>query len=118
MIGCEQRDDYDNPAYKEALMVFMRNFLCREWPFPPEVMKAIQDLSEDRTVQVMMYAVSNYHWLLLTTFNEVSLIHHLRNGPSPFLINGSTKDWTVVPRLHQSTSRRWSTMVSMTRRTV
>lgn len=55
MKECEAREDHDSPAYQKAMMVFYKMFLCREEPFPPELLPALQHLSEDRTVQGTMY---------------------------------------------------------------
>lgn len=47
---CEQEADYESPAYREALTVFQKMFVCRADPVPEEMMVAFKHLSEDKTV--------------------------------------------------------------------
>lgn len=46
----EGKGDYDNPAYKEATMTFTKTFVCRDDPLPQDLMPALKNLSEDKTV--------------------------------------------------------------------
>lgn len=50
IYGGEEKGDYENAAYKAAIGVYMKMFLCRTDPFPPEMMQANQNLAEDKTV--------------------------------------------------------------------
>lgn len=46
----EQKGEYDNPAYREALMVFNKMFACRDDPLPEMLLPAFKNLREDKTV--------------------------------------------------------------------
>lgn len=54
----EQRGELDNPAYKEASMVFSKTFVCRDNPLPELLMPAYKNLTEDKTVYGTMYVAS------------------------------------------------------------
>ncbi|KAI0886417.1 proline-specific peptidase [Annulohypoxylon maeteangense] len=77
---CEQEADYESQAYKEALTVFHKMFVCRAEPVPAELMLAFQHLSDDRTVYGTMY------------------------GPSVFKCTGSLRSWSSIPCLPQITA--------------
>ncbi|KAI0841005.1 proline-specific peptidase [Hypoxylon sp. FL0890] len=77
---CEREADYESPAYREALTVFHKMFVCRANPVPAELTLSFQHLSEDRTVYGTMY------------------------GPTVFNCNGSLRTWTSIPRLPQITA--------------
>lgn len=51
----EQKQDYENPAYLEAQMVFNKTFVCRQEPPPPELLPAFKNLRDDKTVYSTMY---------------------------------------------------------------
>ncbi|OTB03439.1 hypothetical protein M426DRAFT_23802 [Hypoxylon sp. CI-4A] len=72
----EERGDYESPAYKNAVDYYFRKHACRADPFPPaELVPAMKNLSEDTTVYRTM------------------------NGPSILTVDGTLKNWTVIPRL-------------------
>ncbi|KAI1267763.1 proline-specific peptidase [Xylariaceae sp. FL1019] len=72
----ETRNEFTGAAYKLAINYYHRNFVCRADPFPPpEMLPSLKNVTEDTTVYRTMY------------------------GPSPLIINGSLKTWTVVPQL-------------------
>jgi L-proline amide hydrolase len=47
---CEQKGDYNSPAYQEAWGVFQKMFLCRTEPYPPELISSLKNLTDDKTV--------------------------------------------------------------------
>jgi proline-specific peptidase len=47
---CEQEGDYESVAYKEAMPVFQKTFVCRAEQMPAELVLAFQHLGEDTTV--------------------------------------------------------------------
>lgn len=63
MKECEVREDYESQAYQDAMMLFYKMFLCRDDPWPEELLPALQHLSEDRTVQGTMCVVVFPSWL-------------------------------------------------------
>ncbi|KAI1318464.1 proline-specific peptidase [Xylariaceae sp. FL0255] len=72
----KEEDKFDGPEYKSAMNFYHRNFVCRADPFPPPGMLAsLHHVTDDTTVYRTMY------------------------GPSPLIINGSLRTWTVIPRL-------------------
>lgn len=76
----EKKGEYDNPAYREALMVFNKTFVCREDPLPELLMPAFKNLSEDKTVYGTM------------------------TGPSIHVQIGSMMGWSSIPNLPQITA--------------
>lgn len=54
----EQKRDFEHPAYKEALSVFSRMFVCRDNPPPSELMPAFKNFSDDKTVYGTMYVAN------------------------------------------------------------
>lgn len=55
----EHKQDYENPAYLEAQMVFNKTFVCRQEPPPPELLPAFKNLRDDKTVYRTMYVVNS-----------------------------------------------------------
>lgn len=55
----EQKQDYENPAYLEAQMVFNKTFVCRQEPPPPDLLPAFQNLRDDKTIYRTMYVVNS-----------------------------------------------------------
>jgi proline-specific peptidase len=53
-----QKEEYEHPAYQSALMVFLKRYLCRDDPFPIELIPTMRHLSEDTTVYGTMYVSS------------------------------------------------------------
>lgn len=51
----ERKQDYENPAYMEAQMVFNKTFVCRQEPPPSELLPAFKNLRDDKTVYSTMY---------------------------------------------------------------
>ena len=47
---CIRDGNYESSAYKEAVAVFHKTFVCRADPLPMELMVAFQHLEEDKTV--------------------------------------------------------------------
>ncbi|KAI1345523.1 proline-specific peptidase [Xylaria sp. FL0043] len=77
----EEKNEFDSPSYKSAMFFYHTSFVCRANPFPPaEMLPSSKNVTEDSTVYRTMY------------------------GPSPLIINGSLKTWTVVPRLAKITA--------------
>lgn len=54
MRELEKSGAYDHPEYEEAMNAFMKKFLCRDDPFPPEILAALRKQDQDRTVQETM----------------------------------------------------------------
>lgn len=54
----EKKQDYENPAYLEAQMVFNKTFVCRQEPPPSELHPAFKNLRDDQTVYRTMYVVN------------------------------------------------------------
>lgn len=50
-----KKEEYEHPAYQSALMVFLQRYLCRDNPFPVELMPTMKHLSDDKTVYGTMY---------------------------------------------------------------
>ena len=70
----EEAGTTDDPAYREACLVFYGRHVCRiEWP--PEVTEAFAWIDRDPTV------------------------YHTMNGPSEFHVIGSIRDWQAKDRL-------------------
>jgi L-proline amide hydrolase len=46
---CEQDKDYDNPAYKEATMIFSKKFAFRDDQPPDVLLAALKNLAADKT---------------------------------------------------------------------
>ena len=67
----------DDPEYLEACLVFYSRHLCRADPWPDEMWRTFNALSEDPTV------------------------YGTTNGPSEFHVVGTFKDWSVIDRLHE-----------------
>lgn len=65
MEECEQKQDYENPAYLEAQNVFNKTFVCRQEPPPPELLPAFKNLRDDQTVYRTMYVVDFYNLFYL-----------------------------------------------------
>lgn len=61
----EEKQDYENPAYLEAQMVFNKTFVCRQEPPPSELLPAFKNLQDDKTVYSTMYVVELYFLLCL-----------------------------------------------------
>lgn len=55
MDECEQKQDYENPTYLEAQMIFNKTFVCRQEPRPLELLPAFNNLRDDKTVYETMY---------------------------------------------------------------
>ncbi|KAJ4386849.1 hypothetical protein N0V93_009747 [Gnomoniopsis smithogilvyi] len=72
-----QESNYTSQAYRDAMAVFQKMFVCRADPLPEELMLSLKHLVEDRTVYGTMY------------------------GPSVLDLNGSLRSWTGIPRLAQ-----------------
>lgn len=53
----EKKQDYENPAYLDAQMVFNKTFVCRQEPPPSELLPAFKNLRDDKTVYSIMYVV-------------------------------------------------------------
>lgn len=58
MEECEKKQDYENPAYLEAQMVFNKTFVCRQEPPPSELLPAFTNLRDDKTVYSTMCVVA------------------------------------------------------------
>jgi len=71
----------DDPEYKDAMMPFLFEHVCRLKPPPEELMTCLHWLEQDPTV------------------------YHTMNGPSEFHIIGSLKTWSIVDRIPQITYR-------------
>ncbi|KAI0198366.1 Alpha/Beta hydrolase protein [Astrocystis sublimbata] len=72
----KEKNVFDGAEYKSAMNFYHRNFVCRADPFPPvEMLASLHNVTDDTTVYRTMY------------------------GPSPLIINGSLRTWTVVPQL-------------------
>jgi L-proline amide hydrolase len=65
----------DDPEYLEACLVFYSRHLCRLDPWPDEMWRTFNALSDDPTV------------------------YGTTNGPSEFHVIGTFKDWSVIDRL-------------------
>ena len=65
----------DDPEYLEACLVFYSRHLCRVDPWPEEMWRTFNALSDDPTV------------------------YGTTNGPSEFHVIGTFKDWSVIDRL-------------------
>ncbi|KAI0158124.1 proline-specific peptidase [Xylariaceae sp. FL1272] len=77
----KNKNQFRGDNYKVAMNFYHRNFVCRADPFPPpEMLPSLKNVTEDTTVYRTMY------------------------GPSPLIINGSLKTWTVVPQLANITA--------------
>ncbi|KAF2151898.1 proline-specific peptidase [Myriangium duriaei CBS 260.36] len=72
--------DFQAPAYKEAFQYVVKNYLARADPIPPELLSALKNIDDDRTVMETM------------------------SGPSPFYAGGSMAGFTTIPQLHQITA--------------
>jgi len=66
-----------DPEYLEACLVFYSRHLCRLDPWPEEMQRTFEALSEDPTV------------------------YGTTNGPSEFHVVGTFKDWSAMDRLHE-----------------
>ncbi|KAJ4422059.1 hypothetical protein N0V82_003249 [Gnomoniopsis sp. IMI 355080] len=77
MKKCVQEGDYESQAYRDAMAIFQKTFVCRADPLPEELMQSLKNLGEDKTVYGTMY------------------------GPSVLDLNGSLSGWTSIPRLPQ-----------------
>jgi proline-specific peptidase len=64
----EATEDYDNPAYQDALLVFYRENVCRLDPWPDCVLRTVANLEGNQVYAVM-------------------------NGPNEFTVIGRLKDW-------------------------
>jgi len=71
----------DDPEYKQAMMPFLFEHVCRLKPPPAEFMVCLGWLEKDPTV------------------------YHTMNGPSEFHIIGSLKTWSIVDRIPEITYR-------------
>jgi L-proline amide hydrolase len=67
----------DDPEYLEACLVFYSRHLCRVDPWPEEMWRTFNALSDDPTV------------------------YGTTNGPSEFHVIGTFKDWSVIDRLSE-----------------
>ena len=47
---CVQEADYKSQAYREAMTIFQKMFVCRADPLPEELMLSLKHLGEDQTV--------------------------------------------------------------------
>lgn len=47
---CVQEADYKSQAYRDAIMIFRKMFMCRADPLPEELMLSLKHLGEDQTV--------------------------------------------------------------------
>ncbi|KAL1853967.1 hypothetical protein Daus18300_011634 [Diaporthe australafricana] len=75
-----QDADYKSQAFRDAMMIFQKKFVCRADPLPEELMRSLKHLGEDQTVYGTMY------------------------GPSVLDLSGSLRGWTGIPRLPQITA--------------
>ncbi|KIW00002.1 hypothetical protein, variant [Verruconis gallopava] len=66
--GCEKKQDYESPAYKEECTYFYKLHVCRCEPWPRDLLDAFENLRADQTVFRAM------------------------NGPSDLTVKGSLKD--------------------------
>lgn len=55
----EKKQDYENPAYLEAQMIFNKTFVCRQEPPPSELLPAFKNLRDDETVYSTMYVLES-----------------------------------------------------------
>jgi pimeloyl-ACP methyl ester carboxylesterase len=77
----EQKGNLDSTRFKSAMDVFFRNYFCRAEPFPPkELLPALKNMSEDKTVRQTMsvysvtLVVSILSFVLYYVLNIVPLI--------------------------------------------
>ncbi|KAK2598797.1 hypothetical protein N8I77_012184 [Diaporthe amygdali] len=75
--NCVREANYTSQAYRDAMTVFQKTFVCRADPLPEELMLSLKHLGEDQTVYGTMY------------------------GPSVLNLNGSLRGWTGIPSLPQ-----------------
>jgi L-proline amide hydrolase len=66
-----------DPSYAAACEVFYKRHLCRLEPWPPELVRTLEQQTSDPTVYLTM------------------------NGPSDFFVTGSIRNWDVKGRLQQ-----------------
>lgn len=50
LAKCVQEADYTSQAYRDAMTVFQKTFVCRADPLPEELMLSLKHLGEDQTV--------------------------------------------------------------------
>lgn len=70
----EEKEDYDNPAYQQASMVFNQKYMCRADPLPSEMFPAFKNLAEDQTVYKTMYVISPSSFSLFVFSTYQSLL--------------------------------------------
>jgi L-proline amide hydrolase len=57
----EQKGDFERAAFRDAMNVFFRSYFCRAEPFPPkELLPALKNMGEDKTVRdaMLVYSVA------------------------------------------------------------
>ena len=50
LVDAEQRQDFESEAYRQGMRVFSERHLCRTVPFPEDLVKTFNNMSEDKTV--------------------------------------------------------------------
>jgi proline-specific peptidase len=78
MQRCEAAGDFDDPAYRAAVMEFYRRHLCRLDPWPACVQRSVRNLDGNPVYATM-------------------------NGPNEFIVTGHLRDWDRTDRLHEIT---------------
>ena len=73
ILECEDKKDYKNPAYQDAVMEFYKRHLCRMNPWPEDLLQSMEGMGMD---------VYEYMW-----------------GPSEFTMTGTLRQADLTPRL-------------------
>lgn len=79
---CEATGDFEDPEYEDALMEFLKRYVCRVDPWPEPLVRSLNSLRNN--------PVSYQSYVTL-------------QGPSEFTISGNLRDWDRAGRLHEIT---------------
>lgn len=54
LTRCEKEGTTESEEYEQAVIEYLRRFVCRVWPFPKELADSLAQLKEDNTVNMTM----------------------------------------------------------------
>ena len=82
ILECEDKKDYKNPAYQDAVMEFYKRHLCRMDPWPEDLLQSMEGMGMD--VYEYMWGPSEF--TLTGTLHQADLTPHLSRLSLPVLL--------------------------------